>query len=128
MSPNTEESVFPDALLYIYRKNMAPQFPFVIVPDKVSAAELAQTKPFLYKALIMAASYHDNTGQCRMAKEIFQYLSTNMILENERSFDLLQGLLVLMAWYVLVVSISSIPSLLIWYASGFIFISASEGG
>lgn len=105
-SLNTEDAVFPDALLYIYRTNMAPQFPFVIVPDKVSAAELVQTKPFLYKVLVMVASYHEKTRQAMMAHEIFQYLSTRMICGNERSFDLLQGLLVLMAWLVFVVSIS----------------------
>lgn len=110
MSSGTEDNIFPDALLYIFRHNMAPQFPFVIVPDRVSAAELAQTKPFLYKTLLMVASYHDKTGQLRMTKEIFQYLSTHMIIENERSFDILQGLLVLMAWSVYLVLVSSMPS------------------
>lgn len=98
MSSNSEENVFPDALLYIYRNNMASQFPFVVVPHRLSAAELAQTRPFLYRTVLMAASYHDKAGQTRMAKEIFQYLSVHMIMENEKSLDLLQGLLVLMAW------------------------------
>ena len=94
---NSEENVLPNALLYIYGNNMASQFPFVVLPE-LSAAELAQTKPFLYRTVLMAASYHDKAGQIRMAKEIFQYLSVHMIIENEKSLDLLQGLLVLMAW------------------------------
>jgi hypothetical protein len=98
-APNVE-NIFPDALLYIFRSNMAPQFPFVIIPETVSAADLAQSKPFLYKTVLMVASYHDKAGQLRMTKEIFQYLSINMVVNNERSFDLLQGLLVLMAWQV----------------------------
>jgi hypothetical protein len=100
MSSSNGDSLFPDALLNTYRHNMAPQFPFVIVPDRVPAAELAQTKPFLCKTLLMVASYHDKAGQIRMTRDIFQYLSSHMIVENERSFDLLQGLLVLMAWSV----------------------------
>jgi hypothetical protein len=99
-STNAEDTIFPDALLYIFRNNMASQFPFVIVPDRVSAIELAQTKPFLYKAVLMVASYHDKTGQRKMTKDIFEYLSSHMIIANEKSLDLLQGLLVLMAWSV----------------------------
>lgn len=99
-SSTPEDPVFGDALLYIYRNNMESQFPFVVIPDGVSAAELAQTKPFLYKTVIMAASYHDKSGQVRMTKDIFQYVSTHMIIGNEKSMDLLQGLLVLMGWLV----------------------------
>lgn len=95
-----EDHGFGDALLYVYRNNMGPQFPFVVIPDDVSAVELAQKKPFLYRTVIMAASYHDRTGQSRMTKDIFQYLSKHMIIRNEKSMDLLQGLLVLMAWSV----------------------------
>jgi hypothetical protein len=97
----SDDNPFPDALLYIYLTNMAPQFPFVVVPDRVSAAELAQTKPFLYRTIIMAASYHDKAGQVEMTKEIFHYLSDQMVIVNEKSLDLLQGLLVLMAWSVM---------------------------
>lgn len=100
MSSNSDENVFPDALLYIYRTNMVSQFPFVVVPYTLSATELAQARPFLYKTVLMAASYHDKAGQTRMTKEIFQYLSEHMIMGNEKSLDLLQGLLVLMAWWV----------------------------
>ena len=97
---NVTEIVYPDALLCNYRNNMAPQFPFVIIPNRVSAAELAQTKPFLYKTVLMAASYENQTGQNEMTEEIFQYLSAHMIMANEKSLDLLQGLLVLMGWSV----------------------------
>ena len=100
LTSNNEGNMFPDALLYNYRHNMAPQFPFVIVPDRTSAAELSQRKPFLYKVLLMVSSYPDKKGQIKMVHEIFQYLSARMIIENETSFDLLQGLLVLMAWSV----------------------------
>jgi hypothetical protein len=99
-SKNAGDNVSPDALLYIYRNNMATQFPFPIIPDRVSAAELAQTKTFLYKTVLMAASYHEKTGQPRMTKEVFQYLSAHMIIANEKSLDSLQCLLVLMAWSV----------------------------
>ena len=99
-TPNIQENIFPDTLLYIFRHNMVSQFPFVVIPEGISAAELSQTKPFLFKTVIMVASYHDKSGQARMAKEIFQYLSAHMIIANEKSLDLLQGLLVLTAWSV----------------------------
>lgn len=93
------DPVHADALLLLYRTNMSPQFPFVIIPDHMSAIRLAQDKPFLYKTVLMVASYHDKSVQTLMANEIFEYLSAHMIIRNEKTLDLLQGLLVLIAWY-----------------------------
>lgn len=95
------DSVHAEALLLLYQTRMSPQFPFVIIPDRTSAAQLAQAKPFLYRTVLMVASYHDKAAQTMMAKEIFEYLSAHMVIGNEKSLDLLQGLLLLIAWFVL---------------------------
>jgi hypothetical protein len=42
----------------------------------------------------MIASYKDISRQQLLEREIMKYLSENLILNGERNFDLLQGLLV----------------------------------
>ena len=87
-----------DVLLTIYIREMAPQFPFVVVPEGTSARELGQSKPFLLKVILMVAFFHSVPGQSVMVKELMEYLSEHMILGAEKTFDMLQGLLVLFAW------------------------------
>ncbi|KAK7460282.1 hypothetical protein Landi51_00530 [Colletotrichum acutatum] len=50
--PDTDEN-----LLKIYRTKLAPCFPFVLVPDDVSATTLGATRPFLMAAIRMVSSY-----------------------------------------------------------------------
>jgi len=79
---------------------MSDQFPFVIIPAGTTADKLRQEKPFLYMTILMVASYEDNKIQIMMAKEIWEYLCMHMIIQAEKSLDLLQGLLILIAWFV----------------------------
>jgi hypothetical protein len=90
----------PQALLNLYRSDMEPQFPFVVIPSQVTAEKLASDRPFLYRTILMAACFHDKARRTEMAIGIFQYLSEHMIILNKKNFDFLQGLLVLMAWFV----------------------------
>ena len=78
---------------------MAPHFPFVVIPDNVDAATLAKTRPFLLKAAVLAAVNKDVDASLRLEDELVKHLSERMILRGERSLDLLQGLLVYIAWY-----------------------------
>ena len=87
-----------DVLLAIYIAEMAPQFPFVVIPEGTCARELGQSRPFLLKVILMAAFFHSVPGQTAMVKEIMDYLSEHMILGAEKTLDLLQGLLVFFGW------------------------------
>ena len=89
-----------DKLVDIYRNDLMMQSPFVAVPTDLSAQELKQTKPFLFHSILMAASYKNVARQKLLEGEIVKYLSENLLLKGERNFDLLQGLLVYIAWYV----------------------------
>jgi hypothetical protein len=88
----------PDSLLTLYRNNIANQFPFVIVPPETKAFELIHDKPFLFKNIAMVASAQDVKAQTRMAEEIIEYISLHLIIRAEKTFDLLQGLLIFIAW------------------------------
>ena len=79
---------------------MAELFPFVVIPDSVTLEELAQNKPFLLQVILTIASVVDSVRQARMAQDVIEYLSEHMPIRAEKSLDLLQGLLIYIAWFV----------------------------
>ena len=89
-----------DKLVDVYRNDLAIQAPFVIVPADLTAFKLKQERPFLFHCILMIASYKDVSRQQLLQREIMKCLSTNLILNGERNFDLLQGLLIYVTWYV----------------------------
>ncbi|KAL4799804.1 hypothetical protein BDV19DRAFT_376207 [Aspergillus venezuelensis] len=60
--------------------------------------ELRQTKPFLFSAIMTAASYENMSLQPALGHEFKKTVASRMIVGEEISFELLQGLLVFLAW------------------------------
>lgn len=79
---------------------MSDQFPFVVIPTGTSAHDLSQERPLLLKTITMIATWQRAGGHSIMAKEIIESLSMRMVIGAEKSFDLLQSLLVFAGWYV----------------------------
>ncbi|KAL3425507.1 tRNA processing endoribonuclease [Phlyctema vagabunda] len=88
----------PDSLLTLYRCYMTDQFPFVVIPMGVTAEDLSRTRPFVLRVILMVANVRD-MQKAHMEEEIMEYLADHMIMKAEKSLDLLQGLLILIAWY-----------------------------
>jgi len=84
--------------LQAFRTVMTPHFPFVIIPPDVSVHHLRQERPFLFLAILATASYDNMPMQRFLGAEVKKAVSSRMILNGEISFDLLQGLLVFLAW------------------------------
>jgi hypothetical protein len=100
-SSELEPSVAEAAdLLSRFKTLFIQHFPFVVVPVDKSSQELQQEKPYLYKSIMMVASYHQPVRQLAMGEEIVQGFSTSLLIRVEKSLDLLQGLLVYSAWFV----------------------------
>lgn len=97
---DTRSDDWPNALLNVFRKELARQLPFIVIPPTMSAHELCQTRPFLYKTVMMAASYKDLSRQMELSAEIMSYLTENLLLQGNKSLDILQGLLVYIFWQV----------------------------
>ncbi|KAI7973479.1 hypothetical protein EIK77_004085 [Talaromyces pinophilus] len=89
----------PDELLDIFRRDMAHQVPFISVPVQMSAPALSRERPFLYRAIMTVASYHDSVHQLQMGQELVRYIMEHLVVLGEKSLDLLQGLLVYINWY-----------------------------
>lgn len=85
-------------LLTRYRNRLAPDFPFVVIPEQWSVKELNEQKPFLCRVVITVSYYQDLTKQRKMVRGVLEDLSKRTLLGNEKTIDLLQGLLVFAAW------------------------------
>jgi hypothetical protein len=103
--PLTDEQALPseneaELMLDMFRRHMAPQFPFVVIPLDMTAATLKQKKPFLHLTVMMVSLQGAASRQLALGIRVKEHLSNAMIMRTEKSLDLLQGLLVCMAWFV----------------------------
>lgn len=78
----------------------AAHFPFVIIPPKTTLDSLRRERPFLLLSIITFAAVSNEKLQIQLDLEIRESLSKRIIVESEKSLDLLQGLLVYLTWYV----------------------------
>jgi hypothetical protein len=90
----------PNELLDIFRRDLARQVPFISLPAHITAQILSEERPFLYRAIITVASYHDSVHQIALGQELVKYLMEHLLLLGEKNLDLLQGLLVYVSWLV----------------------------
>ncbi|KAL2808906.1 hypothetical protein BJX63DRAFT_407635 [Aspergillus granulosus] len=95
--PEATES--DEALLAIYRARLSPQFPFVIIPDGLTASELQRSRPFLAKAIRMVASLRNRRSMWNQSRLLLQHISDSVFMRLDRSLDLLQGIIVFLGFY-----------------------------
>jgi hypothetical protein len=79
---------------------MTPNFPFVVVAPSTSITQLHQQNPFLSLTVLASAAYDNMPLQRALGEEIKKCVASRMLINGEVSFDLLQGLLVFLAWWV----------------------------
>ncbi|OAL03496.1 hypothetical protein IQ06DRAFT_108134 [Phaeosphaeriaceae sp. SRC1lsM3a] len=84
-------------LLDTYR-HMVDFFPFVALPKDCSCADLVQHRPILMLAVLTAASFESIPLQQSLSRE-FRKVVMVKIMNGEKSLDLLQALLVFIAWH-----------------------------
>ncbi|KAL1625116.1 hypothetical protein SLS56_007461 [Neofusicoccum ribis] len=74
-------------------------FPFVVIPPEVTVTTLRKTKPSLLKAVVVVTSIQDLARQRALGHALMSDFTTKLLIEGKRSVDLLQGILVWLAWY-----------------------------
>ena len=74
-------------------------FPWVRLPKNASVETLRRERPFLLLSVLTFASYEDVRLQRQLETELKDSLMKKVIVQGEKSLDLLQGLLVYLAWY-----------------------------
>jgi hypothetical protein len=106
---NTDQSV-PDILLacgmsiamadgYLQQfRKMSAYFPFVIIPDDATVLSMSQDRPFLCVAALAAATSSEKILQKSLEQSFRVAILQKVMLDGERNLDLLNGLLVYLAW------------------------------
>lgn len=87
-----------DVLLVEFRQKMAFQMPFVIIPPEWRSDEIRRQRPFLWKAVMTAASYQNTARQEALGWSLMQDFTTRLLFKAETSLDLLQGLIIHVSW------------------------------
>tara|TARA_R110002003_G_scaffold215_4_gene16454 strand:- start:13322 stop:13726 length:405 start_codon:yes stop_codon:yes gene_type:complete len=89
-----------ETLVEVYKTDMMPHFPFIIIPPPVSGVELRHTKPFLFLAIISVACFHDLNTQDKLCKRFGSMLHDKVTMGGDDCLKLeyLQGLLIVLAW------------------------------
>ncbi|KXH63428.1 hypothetical protein CSAL01_12501 [Colletotrichum salicis] len=94
----------PSNILADFRANFVPNFPFIqidgptVEPGSGSPQRLAREKPFLFRAVMLAAAPVGKARADAMHREVLADMGRRMMLEEEGGLDLLQGVLVIILW------------------------------
>ncbi|KAK6714784.1 hypothetical protein SNK04_005716 [Fusarium graminearum] len=85
-------------LLEIFTRRFIPYFPFVLFPSDSSIEELNSQHPCACLAMLAAASYTDVGTQVALGNLFKQIVAVRMVDGDFNQLDLLQGLLIHVAW------------------------------
>ena len=88
-----------DSALDVYRTVYSPQFPFVPVHPHISAAELYEKQPFLFRMIMQAVIPQPPQTQDAVKQWFREYIAQHVVVRAERDIELLQGILLFLAWY-----------------------------
>jgi hypothetical protein len=67
----------------------------------MTALELREHRPFLWKAVMMVGLFLDGARQVKLGQELLAEIGRAAVVDGLNSLDLLQSLQMLVAWYVL---------------------------
>ncbi|KAF5137108.1 hypothetical protein E5D57_000883 [Metarhizium anisopliae] len=84
--------------LSIYASEYAPNFPFVMVPSAATAHGLHDRSPGLFWAIMTAVAPQSFAVQQRVKTWFRQYVADHVIVRQEKTLQLLQAILVHLAW------------------------------
>ncbi|ORY59091.1 uncharacterized protein BCR38DRAFT_477399 [Pseudomassariella vexata] len=98
-SSNWPQGAEACTLLSEYKDKLMHIFPFVIVPHDLTAAQLQWKRLFLWKAVMVEACHLDGKRQLELGTELLRELSEAAFTRPHKSVDLLQGLLLYLAWF-----------------------------
>jgi hypothetical protein len=85
-------------VLSLFREGFTPQFPFVTVGSHHTAESLHKDSPLLFRAIMMAAAPLSEARVAKTRRNILAYLSFRVMVEEDKTLDILQGVLVIIAW------------------------------
>ncbi|KAK8048598.1 hypothetical protein PG994_010328 [Apiospora phragmitis] len=88
-----------DAYFARYNDHMIAHLPAVVFPREMTAAELRKFKPLLFLSVMAAASSEVYSVQRPLVKELTQIFAEKVIINGEKSLEMVQALQVSVIWY-----------------------------
>ena len=85
-------------ILSLFRSHYMLSFPFIIIDPNLTAEDVYKEKPFLFRVIMLVAAPLPEPRRAKMKRNVLAYLGQQMLVEEERRLELLQGLLVIIAW------------------------------
>ncbi|OBT62830.1 hypothetical protein VE03_07590 [Pseudogymnoascus sp. 23342-1-I1] len=86
-----------NAYLLKYRQ-MCEYSPFVVIPKEATTESLRQDQPFLFHAILAVSSCENPDLQSTLERSLRERLLRTVMIEGEKSIDLLQAILVYLTW------------------------------
>ncbi|KAG6041736.1 hypothetical protein E4U17_001652, partial [Claviceps sp. LM77 group G4] len=87
------------ALFQRYKQHMLPHLPAVVFPPNMSVMELRRSKPYLFLAVMAAASSETLAVQQMLQRELLELFAEKVIIVGEKNLELVQALQVAVIWY-----------------------------
>ena len=89
-----------EKLFIHYVNHLAPQMPIVVFPGETSSEIMRSTKPILLLAILSVSSSQENPDlQARLRKEITRILADCIIINGDKTIELIQALQIITTWY-----------------------------
>lgn len=89
-----------DEILHIFQQKYMHHFLFVIIENGISAQQLERRQPFTFKAIMLIATPVSWLITPAMRESFFAHLGQRLFTEKEFDMDLLQCILLCIAWYI----------------------------
>lgn len=87
-----------DRALNLYRSLYSPYFPFVPIPAMMPACELHDRSPFLFRAVVAVTTPQSPAVQAEYHLWFRQYVAQHVVVNNEKRLEILQAILIHLAW------------------------------
>jgi hypothetical protein len=82
-----------------FRCSYTNYFPFVVLPPNTTVESLRREKPFLFLSILAVAVFGNSHLQRLLGREMQKQIAIRIVMRNEKTLDILQGLLVHIAYY-----------------------------
>jgi hypothetical protein len=89
--------VLTDEELAVFRQQHLPLFPLVFLPASLSAMQITREKPLVALAIKTICNKRCSY-QKELSKEVRQTMATRLLVNGEKSLDLLLSVLICMTW------------------------------
>lgn len=87
-----------DSILDLYRSQYSPKFPFVPIAPEITASELFERRPFLFRIIIQIIAPQSAATQRDVTIWVREQIAQHVLIEQDKRLELLQGLLLFISW------------------------------